>query len=269
MRPLSRLTVVAVVAAAIAASLTGCGTPARHSSTHASVSFPNTATGRQARWLFRAVRHLPIPDAAITAHFDRSYLASLPAPAAATLNAGLVGVEHLRLDAITTNTPRTLVFVVTVNGKAKLRVRIAVDRQGLISHLHLEPTGGPPPAPPAPPTSTPPPSTIPAAHVRQIPIGVGSPPLKGTLTLPAGNGPFPAVVLVGGRGRPTRTKPSGPTSHSETLLSASPPAASPASAMTSAPATTRAASTRPPPPRPRSTSLTRSRRSISCNTSRP
>lgn len=104
------------------------------------------------------MRHLPIPDTAITAHFDRAYLASLPAPAAATLNAGLVGVQDLRLDAITTSTPRTLVFVVTVSGKAKLRVRIAVERQGLISHLRLEPAGGPPPAPPAPPTSTPAPS---------------------------------------------------------------------------------------------------------------
>lgn len=36
--------------------------------------------------------------------------------------------------------------------------------------------------------------------VRQIPVKVGSPPLKGTLTLPTGAGPFPAVVLVSGSG---------------------------------------------------------------------
>jgi pimeloyl-ACP methyl ester carboxylesterase len=42
-------------------------------------------------------------------------------------------------------------------------------------------------------------SAAPAA-TRQIPVGVGSPPLKGTLTLPAGAGPFPAVVLVSGSG---------------------------------------------------------------------
>jgi uncharacterized protein len=39
-----------------------------------------------------------------------------------------------------------------------------------------------------------------SAGIRQIAVGVGSPPLKGTLTLPAGTGPFPAVVLVSGSG---------------------------------------------------------------------
>jgi uncharacterized protein len=202
--------VFALVAAAIAATVTGCGGTAPHSNARASTSFPNTPAGQQARWLFRAVRHVPITDAAITAHFDRAYLASLPAPAAATLNAGFVGVQHLRLDAITTSTPRTLVFVVTLNGKAKLRVRIAVDGQGLISHLHLGPTGGPPPVPPAPPSSIPPPSTVPVTQVRQIPIGVGSPPLRGTLTLPAGSGPLPAVVLVSGSGPGDQDETVGP-----------------------------------------------------------
>jgi dienelactone hydrolase len=201
---------LALVAAVIAATGTACGTAARHSSAPTSVRFPNTAAGQQARWLFAAVRHLPIPDAAITAHFDGAYLASLPAPAAATLNAGFVGVQRLRIDAITTSTPRSLTFIVTVNGKAKLRVRIAVNSESAISRLHLEPAGGQPPAPPAPPTSTPPPSTIPAARVRQLPIGVGSPPLSGTLTLPTGNGPFPAVVLVSGSGPGDQDETVGP-----------------------------------------------------------
>jgi uncharacterized protein len=211
LRPLSRSVVFALVATAIAASATACGSSARHASTQTSVSFPNTPAGRQARWLFGAVRHLPIPDTAITAHFAPAYLASLPAPAAATLNAGFVGVQHLRLDAITTSTLRTLVFVVTVNSKAKLRVRIAVDSRGLIGHLHLEPVAGTPPPPPAvPPTSTPPPSTIPAARIRQIQIGVGAPPLRGTLTLPAGKGRFPAAVLVGGSGPGDQDETVGP-----------------------------------------------------------
>lgn len=38
------------------------------------------------------------------------------------------------------------------------------------------------------------------AAVREIHVGIGSPPLKGTLTLPAGRGPFAAVVLVSGSG---------------------------------------------------------------------
>ena len=48
------------------------------------------------------------------------------------------------------------------------------------------------------------------AGVRQIPVGVGSPPLKGTLTLPAGNGPFPAVVLVSGSGPNNQDESEGP-----------------------------------------------------------
>ena len=36
--------------------------------------------------------------------------------------------------------------------------------------------------------------------VRQLAVRVGTPPLKGTLTLPPGKGPFPAVVLVPGSG---------------------------------------------------------------------
>jgi alpha-beta hydrolase superfamily lysophospholipase len=49
-----------------------------------------------------------------------------------------------------------------------------------------------------------------AAGVRQIAVGVGSPPLKGTLTLPAGNGPFPAVVLVSGSGPNNQDESDGP-----------------------------------------------------------
>jgi dienelactone hydrolase len=49
-----------------------------------------------------------------------------------------------------------------------------------------------------------------AATVRQIPVGVGSPPLRGTLTLPAGRGPFPAVVLVSGAGPNDQNETIGP-----------------------------------------------------------
>jgi len=46
--------------------------------------------------------------------------------------------------------------------------------------------------------------------VRQVPIGVGSPALTGTLTLPAGKGPFPAVVLVSGSGPNDQNETIGP-----------------------------------------------------------
>lgn len=48
------------------------------------------------------------------------------------------------------------------------------------------------------------------AAVRQLAVGVGSPALEGTLTLPAGNGPFPAVVLVAGSGPEDQNETIGP-----------------------------------------------------------
>jgi pimeloyl-ACP methyl ester carboxylesterase len=170
------------------------------------VSFPDTPAGRQARWLFGAVLRQPIPDAAITAHFDRAYLATLPAPAAAALNESFVGLQRLQLDSITTSTPDQLVFLVTINGKTKLSVSIAVDAQGLISRFHLGPAGVPP-APP-PPAAAKAGSNL--AGVRQIAVGVGAPPLKATLTLPAGKGPFAAVVLVAGSGPGDQDETVGP-----------------------------------------------------------
>jgi hypothetical protein len=50
-----------------------------------------------------------------------------------------------------------------------------------------------------------------ASEPRQIAVGVGSPPLRATLTLPAsGSGPFPAVVLVSGSGPNDQNETIGP-----------------------------------------------------------
>ena len=46
--------------------------------------------------------------------------------------------------------------------------------------------------------------------VRQIAVGVGSPPLKATLTLPAGKGPFSAIILVSGSGPSDQDETIGP-----------------------------------------------------------
>jgi pimeloyl-ACP methyl ester carboxylesterase len=194
-----------LVAGMMTSTLAGCTSSPPHPSP-ASVSFPDTPAGRQARWLFSAVAHHPVADAAITAHFDRAYLATLPAPAPAALNASFAGLQRLQLDSITTSTPDALAFVVTVNGTTKLLVELAVDADGLISRLHLQPAGASAPSIPSPPGST----TSTVEGVQQIPIGVGSPPLQGTLTLPAGKGPFPAVVLVSGSGPGDQAETVGP-----------------------------------------------------------
>gem|GEM_PF-3533982 len=188
-----------LVPGAVSAAAPG---PAAATSMAAAVGFPGTPAGKQAIWFFNAVRHHPILASALAAHFDRAYLATVPVPAAAALNATLVDVKRLSLDSVTSNTTTTIAFIVTVNGTSRLLVNLAVDAHGLISDLHLGPV-----KPPPPPT-TPLPPSVPGT--RQIAIGVGSPPLKATLTLPKGKGPFPAVVLVSGSGPNDQDETIGP-----------------------------------------------------------
>ena len=193
------------IAAGLIAVASACSSAPSHPARTDAIVLPDTPAGRQASWLAGAVHHLPVPAAAITAHFDQAFLAQVPAPAAAALNGSWAGLRSLRLDAITASTPLTIVFTITVNDKTRESVTLAVDARGLISLLHLQPAGASPTA-----TPTPTPTGSAAAGVRQIAVGVGSPPLKGTLTLPAGKGPFPAVVLVSGSGPNNQDESDGP-----------------------------------------------------------
>src|SRR5262249_4873388 len=119
------------------------------SPTAATVSLPSTPVGAQARWLFAAVEHPPIPAAAINAHFDKAFLSQVPA---APLNADLSGVKTLRLVGITLSTAESLVMTVSANGQASLRVSMNVDSAGLISGLLLQQAGAPAKMPPVPTT---------------------------------------------------------------------------------------------------------------------
>ncbi len=145
-----------LAAAGLMAAVAACGgaapkAPVHTASPTAAVSFPNTPVGRQARWLFAAVPHAPIPTGQVTAHFDRAFLAQV---SPFQLNATLGGVKSLRLDSITTSTPDALLMTVTVNGGPQLSVSIAVDSSGLISGLLLRPAGAPLPSAPPPVPST-------------------------------------------------------------------------------------------------------------------
>ena len=187
-----------VAATCLTAAIAGCSSGASARSPAAAGGFPDTPVGKQASWLFAAVTHLPIPTAQVTAHFDTAFLDQLAPPAPATLNAGFGGLTSLKLDAITAATPRTLVFIVTADGTEQ-SVSVSVDAQGLIAGLHVGPVVSPPTSAAASETPT---------GVRSVPVGVGSPPLMATLTLPPHAFHVPAVVLVGG---------SGPNDQNETL----------------------------------------------------
>jgi uncharacterized protein len=186
---------MACVAVVVVALLAACSSGS-HGSPSATNPFPSTPAGRQAAWLYGAAMHAPIPVAQVTAHFDSAFLA-LTTPS--QLNTTFTRATSLRFDAVTSTSADAIAFTVTANGQ-ELLVDLAVDPHGLISGLHLGPAAGA-----SPPSS----GTLPAG-VRTIAVGVGSPPLKATLTLPASTGPVPAVVLVSGSGPNDQDETFGP-----------------------------------------------------------
>jgi pimeloyl-ACP methyl ester carboxylesterase len=195
----------AILAVGLLAVLAGCGSGAKLPPSSAT-TFPDTPAGKQARWFVTTVAHHPVSAQQIESHFDSGLLATVPAPAVQTLNASWQGIRSLRLERMTGATNDQVEFVVISNGASRMSVTLAVDSRGLISRIHLQPAGGASP-PPAPVTASPSAAT---AGIRQLPVGVGTPPLTGTLTLPAGKGPFPAVVLVSGSGPSDQNESVGP-----------------------------------------------------------
>ena len=89
--------------------------------------------------------------------------------------------------------------------KTKLDVKVVSNRSGQITGLFFVPTKSaekyqrPPYAKPA------------ALQEREVQVGVGEWALPGTLTMPVGDGPFPAVVLVHGSGPNDRDETIGPS----------------------------------------------------------
>ena len=125
------------VTVAGAASPWRVGTPAGLTLTAAASSLPTTPVSRQARWFLAALDHLPIPAGTVRAHFDSTFLAQVTTP---QLNAALQQIGPLRLVAISSSTPSTLVFTAVETSPTEVTVHISVDGQGLIDGLLLTPT---------------------------------------------------------------------------------------------------------------------------------
>jgi hypothetical protein len=88
--------------------------------------------------------------------------------------------------------------------RAKIDAQVVFDRDGKIAGLLFRP-----PAPAAAPYSPPPYATAASYTETDVTVGSGDWTLPGTLAMPAGDGPFPALVLVHG---------SGPNDRDETIL---------------------------------------------------
>ncbi len=93
-----------------------------------------------------------------------------------------------------------VVFVTCQFEKTKMDVKVVFNEAGDISGLFFVPTGWEPPDYAKPESF----------QEKEVVVGSGKWSLPGTLTMPAGAGPFPAVVLVHGSGPNDRDETLGP-----------------------------------------------------------
>ena len=182
--------------------LAGCGGSPRPSAGSGSV-FPGTPAGAQARWFFQALGRLPIPAAALRAHFAPAFLAKAPP---ALLNATYAGAGQLRLVSVTSTRPDLVVFVMSVRGAQRFRVELPVDTHGRIANIQAQPL-----APTAPPASMIP-ALAPGWVAQPVTFEAGGVTIHGTYTHPssAAAGTLPAAVLLGGSGPTTDRNDNAP-----------------------------------------------------------
>jgi len=149
---------------------------------------------------------------AATARFDDTMLKAAPA---ATLKKiweqllGQVGAYQEQLDARAEQTGEYTSFYVTTQfEEANIDIQVVFNSQGQISGLFFMPASDSEAAPAAYAA----PEYVDSQKFTETDITVGSGEwaLPGTLTLPKGDGPFPAVVLVHGSGPNDRDETIGP-----------------------------------------------------------
>ena len=87
--------------------------------------------------------------------------------------------------------------------RGDLQARVVLDKDDQVVGFLVQPAAPPPPAAPADAPFSEQDFTLPA-------LASGKPGLPGTLTLPKGQGPFPALVLVHGSGAQDRNETAGP-----------------------------------------------------------
>jgi uncharacterized protein len=155
----------------------------------------------------------------IEAQFDDKMKAALPpGRMAATWNAilGQIGAfERCGTDVRVRNiADNTMVITPCAFARARLDVQLAFDAGNRISGFVLRPAAAPEAA------YTPPAYANPSAYAEEdATVGSGEWALPGTLSLPTGPGPFPAVVLVGGSGPNDRDETIGPNKPLKDLAS--------------------------------------------------
>ncbi|MBN2305396.1 MAG: alpha/beta fold hydrolase [Anaerolineae bacterium] len=147
---------------------------------------------------------------AATENFDATMQSLLPADTlAANWDSVLASVgSYQSIVAQQTNQQdgSTIIVFTLQFEKALLDLQTTIDPDGLVSGLYIRPASASAPPPYEPPAY----ANTDAFEEHDVTIGAGTEwALPGTLTLPVGDGPFPAVVLVHGSGPNDRDESGG------------------------------------------------------------
>lgn len=149
--------------------------------------------------------------AAATQGFDARMKQALPAEKLKEFWTALLGQAGVFQRQAGTRTETQgayqVVFVTTEFEKARVDMQAVFDAQGQVAGLFFVPAQ---PAPPPGGDAGPPYAKKDAFQEKEVTVGSGEWALPGTLTLPVGAGPFPAVVLVHGSGPHDRDETLGP-----------------------------------------------------------
>ncbi len=135
----------------------------------------------------------PEMAAAVPADRLQAVWESLPAQAGVATGRGEPQVARMGDTAV--------VSIPLHHAGAELVAKVAVDAQGKVAGFVIQPATAPAPAAPADDAGF---------SEQELSIGEGDAALPATLALPAGEGPFPAVVLVHGSGPHDRNETVGP-----------------------------------------------------------
>jgi len=175
-------------------------------SAHTAVGSPQDACRARAAEILAALKKSDY--AAATTHFDARLRAGLSAAKLEQVWHDLLPAQFGAFDHAADATARDHDAGILVETPLKfangwLNMRVACDEDGEVGGLFFAPGSAPENAP-ATPAGDP--------NLTEHPLAVDSPsgPLPGTLALPVGDGPFPAVLLVAGSGPNDRDETIGP-----------------------------------------------------------